>query len=94
MKSGLYWRRKKIIVIIFLFSSCCLDEILDAVDDVTIGYEGAIPQAEVDLIKGHIPKAVHFHVKRYYINDLPKNDQDIGEWLQNCWDEKENRLKE
>ncbi len=71
-----------------------LDEIIDTVDDVTIGYEGNIPEAEIDLLKGYIPKIVHFHVKRYNINHLPKTDEEIGEWLQNCWDEKENRLKE
>jgi hypothetical protein len=71
-----------------------LDDILDAVDDVTIGYEGDIPEAEIDLLKGHIPKIVHFHVKRYDINDIPKTDEQIGQWLENCWDKKEDHLKE
>jgi lysocardiolipin and lysophospholipid acyltransferase len=67
---------------------------IDTVDDVTIGYEGDIPVTEIDLLKGHFPKVVHFHVKRYNINDLPKEDEQIGQWLQKTWDEKENRLKE
>jgi lysocardiolipin and lysophospholipid acyltransferase len=71
-----------------------LDEILDTVDDVTVGYEGDIPEAEINLLKGHIPKFIHFHVKRYNISDLPKTDEEIGEWLQNCWDKKEDHLKE
>ena len=71
-----------------------LDKFLDAVDDVTIGYEGNIPEGEIDLIKGHIPQAIHFHVKRYLIDDLPLSDDDLGYWLQNCWNEKETRLKE
>jgi len=33
-------------------------------------------------------------VKRYNTNDSFKTDEEIGEWLQNCWDEKEDRLKE
>jgi len=70
------------------------DEILDTIDDVTIGYEGDIPEAEIDLLKGSIPKIVHFHVKRYNINDLPKTDEDIGQWLENVWDKKEDHLKE
>ncbi|CAF2365949.1 unnamed protein product [Rotaria sp. Silwood2] len=78
----------------FLLNTMRSDEILDTIDDVTIGYEGLIPEAEIDLLKGHIPKSVHFHVKRYNINDLPKTDEEIGEWLQNRWNEKENRLKE
>ncbi|CAF0813800.1 unnamed protein product [Rotaria sp. Silwood1] len=78
----------------FLLNTMRSDEILDTIDDVTIGYEGLIPEAEIDLLKGQIPKAVHFHVKRYNINDLPKTDEEIGQWLQNRWNEKENRLKE
>jgi len=69
-------------------------DIIDTVDDVTIGYEGNIPEAEIDLLKGYIPKVIHFHVKRYNVNDLPNEDEEIGQWLQKCWDEKENRLKE
>lgn len=71
-----------------------IDNVLDAVDDVTIGYEGNIPEGGVDLMKGHIPTAIHFHVKRYSINDIPISDEEVGYWLQNCWDEKEDRLKE
>jgi len=48
----------------------------------------------LDLLKGHIPQAVHFHVERFNINDLPKEDEQIGQWLQERWNEKENRLKE
>ena len=89
MRSGLKTTKE-----VFVLTLCCLDDILDAIDDVTIGYEGSIPEAEIDLLKGHIPKTVHFHVKRYNANDLPKSDNETGEWLQTCWDEKENRLKE
>ena len=67
---------------------------IDNVDDVTIGYEGDFPVTEVDFLKGCFPKIVHFHVKRYNINDLPQEDEQIGEWLEKCWDDKENRLKE
>jgi hypothetical protein len=33
-------------------------------------------------------------VKRYNTDDSFKTDEEIEEWLQNCWDEKEDRLKE
>lgn len=33
-------------------------------------------------------------MKRYPISDIPQTDEDIGEWLQQCWNEKEARLKE
>ena len=74
------------------FSPRASDQILDTIDDVTIGYEGEIPGAEIDLLKGRIPRAIHFHVKRYNIDQLPRTDEEIGKWLQNRWDEKEDRL--
>ncbi|CAM4743786.1 unnamed protein product [Rotaria magnacalcarata] len=78
----------------FLLNSMRSEEILDAIDDVTIGYEGAIPEAEIDLLKGHIPSIIHFHVKRYDLDTLPRTDEEIGEWLQSRWEQKENHLKE
>ena len=70
-----------------------LDQILDTIDDVTVGYEGEIPEAEIDLLRGRVPRAIHFHVKRYNIEQLPRTDEEIGKWLQQIWDEKEDRLK-
>ena len=75
-------------------NSIVLDDILDTVDDVTIGYEGNIPENELSLLKGQIPKAIHFHVKRHPISDIPQTDAEVGEWLQECWHEKEARLRE
>lgn len=66
---------------------------IDCVDDVTVGYQGNFPVTEIDLLKGYIPKVVHFYVKRYSINDIPHDDEKISQWLQKCWDEKEDRLK-
>ncbi|CAF3924140.1 unnamed protein product, partial [Rotaria magnacalcarata] len=77
----------------YLLNTMRSDDMIDNIDDVTIGYEGDFPITEFDLLKGVFPSVVHFHVKRYSINDLPQEDEKIGEWLQNCWDEKENRLK-
>ncbi|CAF0855490.1 unnamed protein product [Rotaria sp. Silwood1] len=78
----------------YLLNTMRSDDIIDNVDDVTIGYEGNFPVTEFDLLKGVIPKVIHFHVKRFSINDLPQEDEKINQWLQNCWNEKENRLKE
>lgn len=78
----------------YLLKTMRKNDILDSVDDVTIAYEGQIPKNEIELFKGCIPRAIHFHVKRYNIKDLPTNDDDAGKWLQTIWDEKEDRLKE
>ena len=70
-----------------------LGEIIDAIDDVTIAYDGKFPITELDLLKGLFPKTVHFHVKRHKLNEIPQDEQQIGDWLRKCWDDKENRLK-
>jgi lysocardiolipin and lysophospholipid acyltransferase len=78
----------------YLLNTMRADNMIDTVDDITIGYEGNFPVTELDLLKGHLPKIVHFDVKRYNINEIPKEDEQIDQWLKTCWDEKENRLKE
>ncbi|CAF1066220.1 unnamed protein product [Adineta steineri] len=78
----------------YLLNTMRSNDMIDTVDDVTIGYEGKFPITEIDLLKGYFPKVVHFHIKRYNINDLPQEDEKIAQWLQKCWDDKENQLKE
>lgn len=68
-------------------------DILDSIDDVTVAYEGDFARNELDLLKGRIPRAVHFDVKRYDVKDLPVDDKEAGRWLQICWENKEERLK-
>lgn len=69
------------------------EDILDAVDDVTVAYEGDFPKNELEMLKGRIPRVVHFNVKRYDVKELPTNDDEAAKWLQTLWDEKENRLQ-
>ncbi|CAF1526821.1 unnamed protein product, partial [Adineta steineri] len=78
----------------YLLNTMRSNDMIDTVDDVTIGYEGKFPITEIDLLKGYFPKVVHFHIKRYNINDLPQEDEKIAQWLQKCWNDKENQLKE
>ncbi|CAF1656222.1 unnamed protein product, partial [Didymodactylos carnosus] len=67
-------------------------EIIDAVDDITVGYEGTYPLDEKEFFGGVIPKTVHFHCKRYRVSSLPNENTEIGEWLQTRWNEKEVQL--
>ena len=46
---------------------------IHAVHDVTVGYPYNIPENEFDLLKGEFPKEVHFHIKRYSINEVMFN---------------------
>ncbi|CAF1293990.1 unnamed protein product [Adineta ricciae] len=78
----------------YLLKTMRSNDIIDTVDDITIGYEGEISVTELDLLKGHFPKIIHFHIKRYDVNELPEEDEQVSEWLKKCWDEKENRLEE
>ena len=66
---------------------------LDAIYDVTIAYPDAMPKTELDVMKGILPREVHFHVKCYDNKDIPEDQEELGEWLKDCWKEKETRLK-
>lgn len=43
---------------------------IQAVHDVTIAYPYNIPISEADLLRGEIPKEVHFHIKRHSIDEV------------------------
>lgn len=66
---------------------------VDAVWDISIGYPDFIPQTEESVFQGKFPKEVHFHFKRYAIEEIPTKDEELATWLQNCWTEKEQRLE-
>uniref|UniRef100_F6W804 Phospholipid/glycerol acyltransferase domain-containing protein n=1 Tax=Ciona intestinalis TaxID=7719 RepID=F6W804_CIOIN len=67
---------------------------IHAVHDVTIAYPYEILHNELELIKAGAPRAVHFHIKRYSISELPEDQDELGKWCQNLWAEKEALLKE
>ena len=67
---------------------------LDAVYDVTIGYPDVLPKTEVEIAKGIMPREVHFHIKSYDDRDLPRDDEQLGQWCKDRWAEKEERLKQ
>uniref|UniRef100_A0A6B2L9T6 Phospholipid/glycerol acyltransferase domain-containing protein n=1 Tax=Arcella intermedia TaxID=1963864 RepID=A0A6B2L9T6_9EUKA len=67
--------------------------LVDAVYDLTIGYQDTIPQNESAILSG-FPKECHVHVKRYDISELPDNDEEAGEWLRTKWYQKDERLKQ
>ncbi len=62
---------------------------LDAVYDVTIGYERGVPTLW-QYIKGFVRKA-HLHVRRFPVETVPVEDDAIARWLLDRFDEK-NRL--
>jgi len=65
--------------------------LVDVIYDLTIGYLDTIPQNESAIFTG-FPKECHVHLKRYDIKDLPNDEKALGEWLQDRWYEKDERL--
>lgn len=78
---------------IYLLNVMRSGDMIDAVDDITIGYEGKFAVTELDLLKGYFPKAIHFYVKRYDVNEIPEDEEGAANWLKTVWDEKEDRLR-
>ena len=66
---------------------------LDAVYDVTIGFPDILPKTEFDIGKGIIPREVHFHVRRYEEKDLPRDQEELKQWIKDRWREKEVELE-
>jgi 1-acyl-sn-glycerol-3-phosphate acyltransferase len=63
---------------------------LDAVYDVTIGYETGVPTLW-QYIKG-LCTVAHLHVRRTPVAELPRTDADLADWLQRRYQEKDRLL--
>jgi 1-acyl-sn-glycerol-3-phosphate acyltransferase len=64
---------------------------LDAVYDVTIGYEGGVPTLW-QYITGSV-KQIHVHVRRFPIASLPRLEHELRDWLLACYREKDQLLE-
>ncbi|XP_011310828.1 lysocardiolipin acyltransferase 1 [Fopius arisanus] len=69
-------------------------EYLDAIYDLTVGYPDYVPQSEVDLIRGKLPREVHFHVQRIPASQVPHGEEELRKWLEDRWSAKEKMLKD
>uniref|UniRef100_A0A915DPF6 Phospholipid/glycerol acyltransferase domain-containing protein n=1 Tax=Ditylenchus dipsaci TaxID=166011 RepID=A0A915DPF6_9BILA len=53
---------------------------VEYVYDVTVAYNDAIVQSEVDLVTlGLCPKQVHFDIRKFSVKDLPETDSELDE---------------
>eukprot|EP00096_Caligus_rogercresseyi_P003892 TRINITY_DN1771_c1_g1_i1.p1 TRINITY_DN1771_c1_g1~~TRINITY_DN1771_c1_g1_i1.p1 ORF type:complete len:392 (+),score=100.38 TRINITY_DN1771_c1_g1_i1:76-1251(+) len=66
---------------------------LDAIYDITLSYPDAIPETEMDVIKGNFPKRVYMHVKRHPCKSIPTTLIGLEKWLLELWREKEKYLE-
>ncbi len=64
---------------------------LDAVYDVTIGYEGGVPTLW-QFIVGCVDR-IHLHVGRFPVATLPPSDTELRDWLLERWRIKDERLE-
>jgi lysocardiolipin and lysophospholipid acyltransferase len=64
---------------------------IDAVYDVTIGYEGGVPSLW-QFIEG-LPKVAHMHVRRFSMSGLPEADDAVAGWLLDRYREKDELLQ-
>lgn len=63
--------------------------------DVTVGYSDGIVSSELEiLLDGRFPRAVHFDIKCYKENELPMDDNELANWLNKLWKDKEHRLEQ
>jgi len=64
---------------------------VEAVYDVTIGYEEGVPTLW-QWIKGYV-RRVHVHVRRFPMQELPQDEAEIASWLVTRYQEKDDLLE-
>ncbi|XP_066255761.1 lysocardiolipin acyltransferase 1-like [Euwallacea similis] len=67
---------------------------LDAVYDLTLIYPDVCPQNEEKLFLGNFPRKVMAHLVRYPIPVLPDTNEELKEFLEKRWLEKEKTIEE
>lgn len=71
----------------FVATFAALRDHVDAVYDVTIGYERGVPTL-TQWCKGYVPRA-HLHVRRFPSAILPRSDPELTAWLIARYQEKD-----
>ncbi|CAH8874137.1 unnamed protein product [Trichobilharzia szidati] len=76
---------------------------LTEVYDVTVAYPDFLPSPEINLVHGHVPREVHYHIRRFTVKEILNGSEKhvlndatndtLSKWLQSRWLEKEELLK-
>ncbi|XP_067682123.1 lysocardiolipin acyltransferase 1-like [Haliotis asinina] len=77
---------------VFLVQQMKEEKLLDSVLNVSIGYPKTMPIGEFDVFSGNFPEEIHFHVNSTPVVDFPTSSDDLVNWCQNRWSEKEQQL--
>ena len=75
----------------FLATMEGLRDHVDAVYDLTLGYEEGVPTLW-QYVKGYAPRA-HLHVKRHAIDTLPQDAEALSAWILDRFQEKDELLE-
>ncbi len=75
----------------FVASVRGLGEHLDAVYDLTIGYEDTVPSLW-QYLQGLV-RRIHLHVRRFPASELPESADELRQWLLTRWREKDALLE-
>ncbi|KRZ70681.1 Lysocardiolipin acyltransferase 1 [Trichinella papuae] len=80
--------------VVYLISELCERGALDSIYDVTVAYPDHLAESETDFVKGNSPEEVHYHIKRYDVNEpcFPRDQKSLAKWVYGLWEEKEQRL--
>jgi lysocardiolipin and lysophospholipid acyltransferase len=62
--------------------------------NVTVGYVGSIPENESDIVAGRWPREIHFCADTVPHSQIPSGEVELAEWLNQCWQNKEEALEQ
>lgn len=60
---------------------------------MTVAYSSTFPQNELELVRGNLPRKVHFHVRRYPPSEYPSTPEGLASWCRDRWVAKEKLLE-
>jgi len=62
--------------------------------NMSVGYIGNMAQSETDFALGTWPSEIHFFAEQFPSSALPSSTNDLVNWLEQRWAEKEKQLKD
>ena len=71
-----------------------LHDILGCMIDVTCVYHPKPPSARNLLLNTRTARYTHLHLKVYREEDIPKDIEDLNQWIRDRWTEKDKRVQE
>lgn len=61
--------------------------------NMSVGYVGAMPQNEHDIVLGNWPSEIHFFSEHVMPSQVPTEREQLKDWFESTWKSKEEQLK-